>query len=528
MTASGVVLLIACANIGGLLLARAIERSREIALRAALGAGRARIARQLLMEGGLLVAASGAAGLLLALLLTQLLLALSPVVSLAAEGSLLDVSVLLFGLGISLVALLSFGIVPALRLSRLDLMTGLRGGSKLVTSGGGTRLRATLVIGEVALSAVLLVAAGLLLRSFLSLQQVDLGFTTDRVVSAYMQYPADTIEQIDERVVFYEELLEQLRRVPGVSAAAGVTSLPMGSEEPRPARDIFIQGRPGGQVGERPQSEFYAITPDFFATLEIPVLAGRDFTDTDTRERPHVAIVNDAFVRTVLSGQPPLGQHVRWNERVPWMEIVGVVGDTRWQSPGLPPQPALFVASLQGWGTSLSITARTSLDEQALASTLRSLVRDLSPTVPVRFETMEDRFDSALARPRFLALVVGVYSALAALLAAVGLFSVLAYAVGQRRRELAVRQALGAQISDVIAMIVAQGLRLAAVGLLLGLGIALAVMWLLKGLLYGISPWDAATYSGAAAVLGVAAVLAALLPAQRAAAIAPSIALQED
>jgi ABC-type antimicrobial peptide transport system permease subunit len=210
------------------------------------------------------------------------------------------------------------------------------------------------------------------------------------------------------------------------------------------------------------------------------------------------------------------------------MEIVGVVGDTRWQSLGLPAQPTLFVSSLTGLGTSLSIAARTSLDEQVVASTLQSLVRDLNPTVPVRLQTMDDLFESALAQPRFLALVVGMFSALAALLAAVGLFSVLAYMVGQRRRELAVRRALGAQVTDVLAMIVAQGLRLTAVGLLIGLVVTMAVVRLLQGLLYGISAWDPATYAGAAAVLGVAALLATLLPALKAAALAPLIALHDD
>jgi predicted permease len=527
MAASVAVLLVACANIAGLLLARATERSREIALRAALGAGRLRVARQLLMESGLLAAAGGAAGLLLALLLTRVLLALSPVALLAADGSLLDASVLLFALGISWLALLSFGVVPALRVSQLDLMNGLRGGSKLITSGGATRLRSTLVIAEVALSVILLVAGGLLLRSFLLLQQVDLGFRSDRVVFAYMQYAVDSDDEVSARTAFYVELLERLRRVPGVSAAAGITFLPMGKET-RPARDIFVRGRQAGRPGERPQAEFYATTPDYFATLGIPLREGRDFTDTDTRERPPIAIVNEAFVRTALADQPALGQHVRWNERGPWMEIVGVVGDTRWQNPGLPPQPMLFVSSLQGFGTSLSIAARTSLDAQVVASTLRSLVRDLNPAVPVRLETMDDLFESALAQPRFLALVVGVFSALAALLAAVGLFSVLAYMVGQRRRELAVRRALGAQIADVLKMIVAQGLRLAAAGLVIGLVLTLALMRFLQGLLYGISPWDAPTYAGAAAVLGVAALLATLLPAIRATAITPLIALQDD
>ncbi len=533
MAASGVVLLIACANTAGLLLARATERSREIAVRAALGAGRARVARQLLMEGGVLAAVSGAAGLLLAWLLTRLLLALSPVASLPAEGSLLDANVLLFALGLSLLALLSFGVVPAVRVSRLDLMDGLRGGSKLITAGGGARLRSTLVIAEVALSVVLLVSGGLLLRSFLLLQQVDLGFATDRVVLAYMQYAVNEddferqMREIRERTAFFVELLERLRREPGVSAAAGITFLPMGIGNPRPARDIFVQGRSPGLLGDRPQTEFYAITPNYFATLEIPLRAGRDFTYTDTAE-PTVAIVNEAFVRTILAGEPALGQHVRWNERGPWSEIVGVVGDTRWQKPGLPAPPTMYVSSLTGLGTSLSVVARTSLDEGALASTLGSLVRELNPTVPVRVETLDDRFAAELSPPRFLALVVGVFSALAALLAAVGLFSVLAYMVGQRRRELAVRQALGARVADILAMIVAEGLRLTAIGLLVGVAITLAVTRLLQGLLYEISAWDAATYAGAVAVLGVAALLATLLPAFRAAAIAPVTALQDE
>ena len=534
MAASGAVLLIACANIAGLLLARATERAREIAVRAALGAGVMRVARQLLMEGGVLALASGAAGLLLASLLTRLTLALSPVTSLSANGGLLDARVLGFGVGISLLALLSFGVVPAFRASRADLMDGLRGGSKLIVSGGGARLRSTLVIAEVALSVVLLVSGGLLLRSFLLLQQVDLGFTTDRVVLAYMQYAIHEgelereLRQGRERTAFYVELLERLRNVPGVSAAAGITFLPMASGEPRPARDIFIQGQPARQLGERLQAEFYVITPRYFATLEIPLREGRDFADTDTRESPPVAIVNEAFVRTILGGEPALGQHVRWNERAPWMEIVGVVGDTRWQDPALPAPPTFYVSALTGLGTSLSIAARTSLDAQTLAATLGGLIRELNPTVPVRVETLNDRFESELDHPRFLALVVGGFSALAALLAAVGLFSVLAYMVGRRRRELAVRQALGAQAADILATVVGQGLRLAAVGLLVGLAVTVALMRLLQGLLFEISPWDPATYAAAAAVLGVAALLATILPARRAAAIAPTTALQEE
>jgi predicted permease len=527
MAASGAVLLVACANIAGLLLVRAAERAREIAVRAALGAGRARVARQLLIEGGVLAAASGAAGVLLASLLTRTLVALSPQAPPAPDASLLDARVLSFALGISLLALLSFGVVPALRASSLDLMNGLRGGSKLVTASGGARLRSTIVIAEVALSLVLLVTGGLLLKSFLLLQHVDLGFRTDRLVFAYMQHVGNTDEEMRARRAFYAELLTRVRGVPGVSAAAGITSVPLGDGDAR-TRDILVDGRSPGQLGERPRADFYAVTPEYFATLAIPLHAGRDFTDGDNLDRPMVAVVNEAFVRTVLNGEPALGQRVRWNERVPWLEIVGVVGDTRWQNPSRPPPPTLYVSSWQGWGTSLSLAARTSLDADALGTTIGALARELDPVVPVRLESVDDRFASAVAKPRFIALVVGAFATLAALLATVGLFSVLAYTVGQRHRELAVRRALGARASDILKVVVGQGLRMAAVGLAIGLAAASAATRLLSGVLYEVSAWDAASYAGAAGVLGVAAILATLVPALRAVRIEPQAALKDD
>jgi predicted permease len=423
--------------------------------------------------------------------------------------------------------LLSFGVVPALRASSLDLMNGLRGGSKLVTASGGARLRSTIVIAEVALSLVLLVTGGLLLKSFLLLQHVDLGFRTDRLVFAYMQHVGNTDEEMRARRAFYAELLTRVRGVPGVSAAAGITSVPLGDGDAR-TRDILVDGRSPGQLGERPRADFYAVTPEYFATLAIPLHAGRDFTDGDNLDRPMVAVVNEAFVRTVLNGEPALGQRVRWNERVPWLEIVGVVGDTRWQNPSRPPPPTLYVSSWQGWGTSLSLAARTSLDADALGTTIGALARELDPVVPVRLESVDDRFASAVAKPRFIALVVGAFATLAALLATVGLFSVLAYTVGQRHRELAVRRALGAQASDILKVVVGQGLRMAAVGLAIGLAAASAATRLLSGVLYEVSAWDAASYAGAAGVLGVAAILATLVPALRAVRIEPQAALKDD
>jgi predicted permease len=518
MGAVGVVWLIGCANIANLQLARAASRTREIALCAALGAGRGRVMRQLLTENCVLAGVAGLTGLLLAWMLIRVVVAWAPADLPRLDEVRMDPTVALFALGLSLASTVIFGLVPALHASRLDLSDGLKhGASKATASKASTRLRSAMVVAEVALSVILLAAAGLLLRSFLTLQHVDLGFTTDRVLVAFTEHP------VKDRIRFFADVLERLRAVPGVRAASGVAYLGMG-REPRPPRDYFIQGRPEGQPGERPQAEFHDITGDYFKTLEIPLLSGRDFVRTDTPEAPRVAIINEALARTAFAGESPVGQRIKENPdpRVPWMEIVGVVGDTRWQDPSQPAPPVVFRASTQGTGNSLSILARTSLDPTSLASTLRTFLYEANPTVPVKFETMEEMFDSTLAYPKFRTQVIGLFAGVAALLAGVGIFSVLAYLVGQRTRELAVRRALGASAANVIGLIMGPGLRLVAIGLVLGLAGALA------GLLYEISPWDAGAYLWTIAVLGSAALLAIVFPAIRAATIAPVIVLQQE
>jgi predicted permease len=525
-----VVLLIVCANISNLLLARSAVRTREVALRAALGAGRGRLVRQLLTESCVLGAFAAVVGIVLAFMLVRGVVALSPADLPRLDEVRIDTTVLLFALGLSFITTLLFGLVPAIHASRLDLSRALtRGESRGTTSGGSARPRAVLVVAEVALSVILLVSAGLLLRSFQTLQHVDLGFTTDRVLVAHTDYAVDNEVEILNRSRVYTDLLDRLRGVPGVSAAAGIAFLPMG-REPRSPHPYFIRGRSEEQPGQRPRAEVYAITADFFKTLEIPLRAGRDFDRSDTPERRRVAIINETLAHTAFPGESPLGQYIRngTNSSAPWSEIVGVVADIRWQDPSLPPPSMVFVSSTQGLGKSLSILARSSLDEYSLANTLRTLLYDANPTVPVRFETMEELFDFALAYPRFRTQLIGVFAGVAALLAAVGIFSVLAYLVGQRTREIAVRRAVGARTADVMRLIVGQGLRLVAVGLVLGLAGALAAARLLEGLLYEISPWDVTTYVGALTVLGSAALLATLIPAIRAVTIAPLIALRQE
>jgi putative ABC transport system permease protein len=529
MGAVGVVWLIGCANIANLLLARAASRTREIALRAALGAGRGRVVRQLFTENCVLGGVAGLASLLLASTLVQGVVALAPADLPRIDEVRIDPTVVLFALGLSLASTVIFGLVPALHASRLELSDALKqGGPKATASKASARLRSAMVVAEVTLSVILLAAAGLLLRSFLTLQHVDLGFTTDRVLVAFTEYTVkEDGSDIPVRIRFFADVLDRLRAVPGVSAASGVAFMGMG-REPRPPRDYFIEGRPDGQPGERSQAEMHAITADYFKTLEIPVLAGRDFARTDTAEQPRVTIINQTMARIAFSGESPIGHRIRVNSRAPWMEIVGVVGDTRWQDPTQPPPPVFYAASTQGSGNSPAILARTSLDQTSLANTLRTLLYEANPTVPVKFETLEALFDDTLAYPRFRTQVIGLFASVSALLAAVGIFSVLAYLVGQRTRELAVRRALGARAGDVIGLIVGQGLRMVAIGLVLGLAGALAVARLLTGLLYGISSWDVGTYLGTIAVLGSAALVATLLPAIRAATIAPVILLQQD
>jgi putative ABC transport system permease protein len=487
------------------------------------------VVRQLLTESGVLAGAAGLAGLLLAFLLVRGIVAFSPADLPRIDEVRIDATVLLFAVGISLVSTAIFGLVPALQASRLDLSDALKQGSKATVSRSSTRLRSGLVVAEVALSVVLLAAAGLLARSFQALQRVDLGFTKDRVLAAYTDYAVEDPDDIPNRIGFFADVLDRLRAVPGVRAAAGAASLGMGWE-PRELRDVFIEGRPDGRPGERPQAEIYDVTEDYFETLAIPMLAGRDFARTDTRESPRVAIINETLARLAFPGESPVGQRLREtrNRQVPAMEIVGVVGDTRWQDPSQPAPPAMFRSAMQGTGNSPSILVRTSLDEASTVTTLRGILNEADPTVPVEFETMEAMFDSTLRYPRFRTQVILLFAGLATFLAAVGLFSVLAYLVGQRTRELALRRALGAGTADVIRLIVGQGLRLVAIGLVLGLAGALAGARLLTGLLYEIGPWDIGTYLGTIIVLGGVALVATLAPAIRAATIAPVVVLQQE
>lgn len=527
MAAAGLVLLIACANVANLQLARAGRRSRELALRAALGAGRRRVAQQLLVENVVLLAIVTIAGVALAAMAVRMFDTISPVPVTGAEV-VTDAAVLLFIAGLFAVAVVAFGATSARAATRADLVGVLRaGGGRSVTSGAHPGVRSALVVVEVALSVVLLVAAGLLLRSFVSLQQVDLGFETSRVLVAYTQYVTTDQAQRAQRTSFYIDVIDQLTRQPGVSSAAGITLLPMG-REPRPAREFFIRGRAEGVQGQRPLTEVYGITPAYFDTLEIPVRKGRAFSPTDTADQPRVAIVNEALARAVFPDGRVLGEHVRWGVSGPWLQVVGIVGDTRWQSPDVPPPSMIYVPSAQGFGGSLSLLVRASQDKSKVAGTVQAVLRSARPDLPVRVHTMTDLFASALSHPRLRVQVAGAFAVAAAVLSALGIFSVLAYLVSLRTREIAVRRAVGAGTADIVRLVVSHGARLVALGLAAGLIAAAATARLLQGLLFDVGPWDLPVYLAVTGVLGLSAVLAIMVPALRAASIAPVVALAQE
>ncbi|MCC7007796.1 MAG: ABC transporter permease [Acidobacteria bacterium] len=528
MGAVALTLVIGCANIASLLLVRSAARAQEFALRAALGAARGHLVRQIVIESSVLTLVSGSAGLLLAHGLVQGFVAWAPIALPRVDELRIDGVVLLFACGLSIASVLLFSLIPAARASSLNLTEALKqGGTKGAVGGRSHRLRSALVVAEIAVSIMLLAGAGLLLRSFQKLNEQDLGFTTDRVVAAYTQYALGDDRTVAVRAAFFRDVLARVRALPRIKAAAGVTRLPL-AQERGVSNDFFIDGQAVPQPGERLQAFSSSITPDFFKTLNVPFRAGRDFTEADTPSAQRVIIVNESLARAAFPGQPAVGRRISRNSSGPWLEIVGVVGDSRWRDPSVPARPEFYQASAQGAGGSLTVIARTSDDETAIASAVRRIVQETDPTVPVRVQTVAEMFGLALSYPRFRTQLIGVFAAIGVVLSAVGIFSMLAHLVSQRTRELAVRRAIGAAPSHVVRLVLGQGVRLVVAGVVLGIAGALLGGRLLTGVLYETSPWDVPTYIGVLGVLGLTAVLAMLLPVLRAARIDPLIALRSE
>ena len=518
LAAVGVVLLIACANLASMLLAKAVGRSREIAVRAALGAGRGRIARQLITESLVLALLSGAIGVLLAVWGERALVVLAPTDVPRLSETSVDARVLAFTFVVSVLASLLFGLAPALQVWRVDLNKSLKQGTTGAARG--------LVVAEIALSIMLLITAGLLLKSFVALQNVSLGFRPERVLVMGTSFPASDPESQKRAVLFYKELLGEIAATPGVLKVSAVRTLPVRISA---NGTYFIDQRT--DIANPPHAVYSIAAPGAFATLGIPLVEGRDFDDRDTFDAPFTAIVNQKLATETFPGQDPIGHLINWGMDSPEpMKIVGVVGNVRQAGPAASPESEIFAPYLQhpGPSTGLNILARTALEPDALFQTLRQKAQALSPNVPVKFTALQASVSENVAAPRFRTLLLGGFAALAVILAMAGIYGVMSYVAGQRSNEIGLRMALGASRSDVLWLIVRQALALAGAGIVLGLLCAAAVTQLLQSMLFEVNPTDPLTYIAVIAALAAVVLGASYIPARRAMRVDPMVALRYE
>ena len=532
LAAVAFVLLIACANVANLLLARSTARAREMVVRAAVGAGRARLLRQLLTESAVLALASAVAGAALAHAGVLAVAALAPADLPRLDEIRVDGTALAFAFLVSLLASVIFGLTPALHVSRVRIAEGLRQGGK--GSSVGARAgwaRNAFVVSEIALAVVLVVAAGLLGRSLVALAQVDMGFAPERVLVLRTAVPVARAEDAPRATAFYRDVLRDVRVVPGVDAASAVLSVPTSV---RSNGGYWIEGGPGPeQTGVRaPQAVLNVVTPHYFRTMRIPMKQGRDFDDRDGGQAPFVAIVSEALARESFPGQDPIGRRIQCGlDSLAFMTIVGVVGDVRTYGPARPAQAEIYMPFEQHPrpSTVLTIMARTaSSDPLALTETLRRVIQSRDPEVPVRASTMEGTLQTASATPRFRTFLLVVFAAVALVLAVAGVYGVMAYTVSQRVPEIGVRVALGASPADILTMVIGQGARVAGVGLAVGVVLALAASRLLQGLLFGVTARDPAILGTVVAVVAVAALGACYVPGRRALRVEPVTALRAE
>ena len=529
--AVGLVLLIACANVANLLLARATGRTSELAVRAALGAGRNRIVLQLMTESLLIAIVAAAVGLALARWGVAAFVALAPSsLPRAAEIS-IDWRVVAFTLTASVVASVLFGVLPAVQASRVDLNGSLRQGGRGAAGGGGARFRSGLVVAEIALAVALVAGAALLVRSFVALGRVELGYSVDRVLVVTTTVPARDLDGARRATATYAALLPPLAALPGVTAVAGIRGLPGTAMHSNGG--YWLEGGPGPEVAgvQAPQAVFTVITPDYFRTMTIPISRGRDFSARDDFDAPLVAIVNQALARQAFSNLDPIGRQIMCGLDTPrFMTIVGVVGNVREYDPSQAPLPELYMPYRQhpSYGSALTLVARTSGEPMALANAFREAIRTADPDVPIRATTMTETVSASVATPRFRTLLLGAFAFLALALAVAGVYGVRAYAVSRRPAEIGVRMAMGAASGDILRLVMGQGLRLAVTGAVLGCGLAYGLAVLLRGMLFAVAPADPVVFLAVPLVLVATAAAATAIPALRATRVDPMAALRAD
>ncbi|HKG90380.1 MAG TPA: ABC transporter permease [Gemmatimonadaceae bacterium] len=530
--AVGMVLLIACANVANLLLARGSQRRHELAVRGALGASRGRLVRQLAAESALLAALGGAAGTLVAVWGARAITALAPADVPRIETVTVDASVLAFAAAVTLLTALLFGLAPAVQAAGVALSGSLAAGSRAVHGGAPRRggLRGALIAAEVALAMVLGVGAGLLLRSFWSLLRVDPGFVAENRLTVQL-FVWDGRSKPEERVAFIADVLGRVAALPGVRSAGAVSALPFGESRIGITTGFTIPGRPVPPPEEVPRADYSVATPGYFDAMGIPLRRGRLFAPADGPRAPSVVLVNETFARRHFPNDDPVGQRVtlRYAGNTASSEIVGVVGDVRQVGLDQAQRPEVYVAHAQSGFGSMTLVVRTSADPAALLGAVKAQVYAADPQQPIwTSATLDQLVDRSLAGRRFSVVLIGAFSALALLLAAVGIYGLVSFTTAQRTRELGLRMALGARASDILAATMKDALALTGIGVAAGLAGAWSLTRVLGGMLYGIAPTDPATFVALAALVACIAALASYLPARRATRLDPVAALRND
>jgi putative ABC transport system permease protein len=523
------VLLIACANVANLLLARAAARQKEVAVRAAMGAGRGRIIRQLLTESVLLATLGGVAGLLLAYWGTNVLVSLSPPELLDLPSVKINTNVLIFSLAVSLLTGIIFGLAPAIESTRLNLHESLKEGGKNIGGTGGHRLRNSLVIAEIALALALLIGAGLLIRSFNRLQSVDPGFNPNRLLTMRVSLPNLRYDNDRKRIDFFKQAIERIQKLPGVEGAGAINFLPFAG--PHAGTLVEIEGRPKLPPGQGLTTGVCVTDANYFRTIQIPLKRGRLFTEQEANEMRHVVVINDAFARKYFPNEDPLGKRVTIhmkNENVP-SQIIGVVGDSKHMGLDSEIEPMSYWPHPELAYSYMTFVIRTQGDAASIAPAARNVIQTLDPEQPVAdVRTMESLLSKSVSKARFSTLLLSVFACVALVLSTVGIYGVMSYAVSQRTHEIGIRMALGAQTRDILRLVIRQGMIMALAGVAIGLIASLLLTRLMKTLLFGVNPTDPLTFVMIALLLTSVALLACYIPARRAASVDPINALRYE